>query len=373
MSKSGGHRVVSVNCPNCGAPIVIKDELASTVQCPYCGSTFRVSALLGESEEIDREKILARERMNAEREKTERERLRYKRERQEKKEAEGRLKRFRQNISKFIGILLMILMVLMGVSSLTMQAYRSMVLAFIIASMFLAYLFTDPQRKKNRRKLLFWGAVMLIFPYFYLLGLDATSPLHMPATEYSWDEIVLHDKLPEPPDHKAEISANSSQYLQMYIVSSTKQEYEDYVTSCKEAGYTVDIDRYDSSFYAYNSDGYKLALYFQNSGKISLSLTAPKEMSEISWSDISYAKLLPAPKSTRGDIENDSSTGLSVVIADTPIQDYNEYVRTCSEAGFNVDYSRNEKSYHAKNADGYQLYLRYEGYNMMYIYLYPKK
>ena len=47
--------------------------------------------------------------------------------------------------------------------------------------------------------------------------------------------------------------------------------------------------------------------------------------------------------------------------------EYNAYIDKCVAAGFDVDYDKYEKSYSAKNAQGFSLRVEYEGFNTVYI------
>ena len=59
-----------------------------------------------------------------------------------------------------------------------------------------------------------------------------------------------------------------------------KNEYKDYVSACKDNGYTVDISNSSTSFSAKNEEGYSLYLYYdENDKEYSISLSEPKKES----------------------------------------------------------------------------------------------
>ncbi len=119
-----------------------------------------------------------------------------------------------------------------------------------------------------------------------------------------------------------------------------------------------------------NKAGYKLHLYYyEDENELDISLNAPMEMSQITWSTSDYGKMLPTPKSTLGKIEKDDKTGLTIYIGEITLDDYNAYVTACTEKGFTVDSKKAEKTFTASNADGYKLTVDYKGNNTMYISL----
>ena len=86
--------------------------------------------------------------------------------------------------------------------------------------------------------------------------------------------------------------------------------------------------------------------------------------STIKWPNSTLAKMLPAPKSTTGLIDNDSSKWLKVYIGDTTQEQYESYVSSCQEKGFTESYDngtdyKNRPYYRAENSEGYRLELEY--------------
>ena len=86
--------------------------------------------------------------------------------------------------------------------------------------------------------------------------------------------------------------------------------------------------------------------------------------STIKWPNSTLAKMLPAPKSTTGLIDNDSSKWLKVYIGDTTQEQYESYVSSCQEKGFTENYDngtdyKNRPYYRAENSEGYRLELEY--------------
>ena len=206
-------------------------------------------------------------------------------------------------------------------------------------------------------------AVILLVPYVSLFGTDYGD-----AEKFAWSDILLADVIPEPKSHLGEILANSEEYLSLYVYKTSAGDYSEYVDACEEKGFTVEAEQSDLSYYAYNADGYKLSLYYdENDSKMSISVDAAEEYGTLVWPDSTIASMLPAPKSTTGEITQDDDKGFIAYVGDTPIEEYNAYVAACADKGFTVEASESEKSYSAKNSDGYQLSVSYQGNGVMSI------
>lgn len=206
-------------------------------------------------------------------------------------------------------------------------------------------------------------AVILLVPYMTLFGTDYGD-----AEKFAWSDILLADVIPEPKSHLGEILANSDEYLSLYVYKTSAEDYSKYVDACKEKGFTVEAEPSDLSYYAYNADGYKLSLYYdENDSKMSISVDAAEEYGALVWPDSEIASMLPVPKSTTGEITQDDEKGFAAYVSDTPIEEYNAYVAECADKGFTVEASESEKSYSAKNSDGYQLSVSYQGNGVMSI------
>ena len=100
---------------------------------------------------------------------------------------------------------------------------------------------------------------------------------------------------------------------------------------------------------------------------MNIDLTAPLEMEEISWPSQGPAALVPKPESTKGKIKSNSSTQFTVSVGNTDKQAFSAYCDACGAAGFNVDFSKGDESYSAKDTTGNSLHVSYEGNNIMTI------
>ena len=170
---------------------------------------------------------------------------------------------------------------------------------------------------------------------------------------------------------------DSSDYFECYVAVDSESDYSSYVEACKDAGFTVDYDNDGDSYYALNEDGYELVLEYYDEddsdyeyASMSIELTAPMTMEEITWPTSGLATNLPVPEwaevdassgeaALTGEITADNTSYFRCYLAVDSIDDYTAYIEDCEEAGFTVDAESGDTTYSAQNAEGYQLDLRY--------------
>ena len=206
-------------------------------------------------------------------------------------------------------------------------------------------------------------AVVLLVPYVSLFGTGYGD-----AEKFAWSDILLADVIPETKSHLGEVLSNSEEHLSLYVYKTSVGDYSKYVDACEEKGFTVEAEQSDLYYYAYNSDGYKLSLYYdENDNKMNISVDAAEEYGTLVWPDSVIASMLPAPKSTTGEIAQDDEKRFAAYVSNTSIEEFNAYVAACADKGFAEDVSESEKLYSAQNSDGYQLSVSYQGNGVMFI------
>ena len=91
------------------------------------------------------------------------------------------------------------------------------------------------------------------------------------------------------------------------------------------------------------------------------------KMSQVEWPNSDIAELIPQPKSLYGKIEWEHDYGFVIYIGNTTLSDYEEYVNSVYDSGFNIDYSKGDTYFGADNEDGYHVSIDYEGFNTMFV------
>ena len=192
--------------------------------------------------------------------------------------------------------------------------------------------------------------------------------------EYRWYEIKLYEKLPEPVSTLATIYSNTYDLLDVRIYDIYTFRFEDYIFECESMGYTIDAERNDYSYNAYNEEGYNLSLWFDKDEKeMEIVLSTPVQMEGFVWPDRGLGKIIPHPSfSDIGRIEQDSKEYFSVYVGNATLKDFDTYVNTCINEGFDIDYSRYDKSFFASNKDKITIHVEYKGNNTMYISVYTE-
>ena len=188
------------------------------------------------------------------------------------------------------------------------------------------------------------------------------------SVTYEWPSVGLNQYLPIPPTEYGNIKTDDETRFNIEIYQVSSEDFEGYVKNCKEKGFTISTTKTDSVFYAYHAEQYKLDIfYWEDKETMDIFLDAPLKMSEIKWPDSKLVKQIPQPESLTGNIRRENSEYFGVYIANTTPEQYNEYVDRCIEAGFTIDYSRGDKTFHAYNKAGYYLVVEQHLFDKIYI------
>ncbi len=154
----------------------------------------------------------------------------------------------------------------------------------------------------------------------------------------------------------------------MVLKDVSRSQYNSYVKTCKESGFTVDRKSGNTEYTAYNEEGYHLRLSYYDK-EMNLNLEAPMEMTEYIWPINKAASRVPEPPSTTGKIDWIDDGGFTIFISPVTKRQFVEYGNACFDAGFNVDTVQSEDYIYGMDKDGYSLSLNYEGFNIMRIRL----
>ena len=81
---------------------------------------------------------------------------------------------------------------------------------------------------------------------------------------------------------------------------------------------------------------------------------------EMQWPDPGLGAMLPAPESSYGVIYNDKAQWFNGDVGNYTREQYGAYVASCEDAGFTVEYTKNNDAFWAWNEEGYYLHLGYD-------------
>lgn len=260
--------------------------------------------------------------------------------------------------------------ILLGLIAFLSSRIVSSIIAIISIILIVVSILIEKQVIRNIKKwisiILLIVSFIIIIPYFSLFKINITD-----YEKYEWNDVVLANVIEKPKSSYGKIISNSDKYLSLDVKDVSKTQFADYIKICKEKGFDIDVEQTEITFLAYNKDGYKLYIYYNEiNKKMSISLDAPMELGTLVWSESELAKLVPTPKSTIGKIEKDDKTSFVAYVGNINKSDYNEYVTSCSNKGFNVNSSNTNKEYIAKNENSYKILLNHVGNNIMKITIY---
>lgn len=188
------------------------------------------------------------------------------------------------------------------------------------------------------------------------------------AKKYDWNDIVLKNILPQPVSDLAEIRSNSEDSLSMNIYKVSSEDYSTYLIDCYNKGFSVDNEKNENKFEGFNLEGYKLELSYNiEDKKMSLQLEKPMEFGILDWPDNQYTRLLPKTISDKGKIITNDEKEFSIYVSGMSIEEFDKYIISCKDKGFNVNTETERKEFTATNSDKYRLSVEYEGNNVIKI------
>lgn len=325
-----------MKCSKCGAEL--NDKIAF---CPYCGK------------EIEKRTVMVEEVSFVDEHKSE--------------TKENKISVMWNNLDrqeKFMSIAI-IAFALMSLIALVAGKVFSGIVAIISLVLVISAVLLKKQIIKGKEKvriIVLIMAFVLIVPYLFGLG------NYSDAENFDWDILEMSEIVPEPDDCFGEIMSNQNDYCSVFIYEVTEKQFSDYINKCKEKGFSIDAEREDYSFEAFNSQGYKITLYYSDYDEdLHITVEAPEKYDTFEWSEKHLGKLIPTTKSKLGKVEQDNATDFTVYVSEMTIEDFKEYIKQCSDAGFTFEKNESEKLFSAKNKDSYKLSVEYVGNNVIKI------
>ena len=181
----------------------------------------------------------------------------------------------------------------------------------------------------------------------------------------------LENNLPQPDFVTFELEYYSGLgYLDARMNQASYSDYEKYIEQCKQEGYIYEIDEDDDELTAFNENGYKIDIhYWSYSKQIEVKIYEAIELTKIKWPRSEAASLIPKIDSDLGKIDYESSDYCSFYIGNISIDEFDEYVEKCMDAGFtnNYEYQRQYHWFVGENQNGDSLEIAYKGFNTIRI------
>ena len=228
------------------------------------------------------------------------------------------------------------------------------------------------EKIKNMRLIPLILAFALFIPYFAANNTKSESLFDSNDTEtIEWNMLAMGDKLPDYGKNEAEVVGDNDRVLILYFYNQTKDDFENYIDSCKNFGYNIDIEDDGTNFTAYNLEGYYLHVQWLDWGdkKLTINLEIPKDKGQLIWPNSTLVKDVPAPSYLIGEVSTESDSAYAVYLVGVEETYFSEYVSQCMSKGFNIDYSKSKDCFHGENNNGISITVEYVGFNTLYIYI----
>lgn len=176
--------------------------------------------------------------------------------------------------------------------------------------------------------------------------------------EFVWLNTGLSTKLPQADAISGRYRTNTDVELDVTIEDVSYSQFEEYITECKNIGYTVDAEKDTTTYEAHNDEGYYLKLQHWSSGNLDIELKAPLTGDEdFKWPDHSFAGMIPEFSGKTGKIETDSESQLKFWLFDVEELEFETYIEACKERGFTIDSEKGNVTFSGFNSEGYKLSL----------------
>lgn len=229
------------------------------------------------------------------------------------------------------------------------------------------------EKIRNMRLIPFILALVLMIPYFATYTADGSSiiPGEKDIETITWDRLAMGDKLPDFGKTEAEVVWDNDNVLILYFYNTKKTEFEDYIDSCKDFGYNIDVEDDGANFTAYNSEGYYLHLQWLDWGdkQLTIDLEDPKDKDTIIWPNSDLVEGVPVPTHLIGEVSTEYDTSYAVYLVGVEESYFTEYVSQCMANGFNIDYSKSKTYFRGENSNGISVTVEYVGFNTLYIWV----
>ena len=123
-----------------------------------------------------------------------------------------------------------------------------------------------------------WFILIVVCFVIGLISPDGKEDNEKSGEKIDWSDLVLGDMLPEPKINNGKLTMDSEDSLYVSIYKMSKSNFKEYISDCKELGYTVESQKTGTSYSAYNEDGYLLSLlYLESSKEMTISLSSSEE------------------------------------------------------------------------------------------------
>lgn len=212
------------------------------------------------------------------------------------------------------------------------------------------------------------GYYMEISFYSYNEEMSITAKAPNEIGALNWDSHSISSVLPKPNSEEGTFQKETKDETIIIVGKITSDGYDSYITECKEKGFVIDAEKETDTYQAYDSDGNHVYIQYTSGNKeMEIRFEYPMQFKKIDWPTSGVGKYAPKPHSLSGNVESDYGWCYSVYLENTTREEYEQYIKDCEKAGFNVEKRVYENSYWAdyKKDEDISITVSYEGFNIM--------
>lgn len=290
-------RTIQVKCKTCGSVMSTNPD-NRTLTCPYCGS----KQMIVENDNVTMERL--RNQTELERQQAwkdvELKKLQHEKEKVQTQQEQDKVQQFQK--SKF-RVFILIFLVICAILCIYSFSSGDLAHGFIALSQSILLMFSwllGMQIIKGKKPLihilLFAAALLLIIPYNKVDDYIRNVNRYFEEKEvYVWPSDGLSTMLPQPESVRGKIYSDSEDRFSLNLYGVTSEQYQSYLSACKEQGFTLDSET-DSNFYdANNEEGYQLSLfYYEHDKEIDINLEMPSQEEPVNPDEMDTTATAPA-------------------------------------------------------------------------------
>ena len=95
------------------------------------------------------------------------------------------------------------------------------------------------------------------------INITVKASIETDFAEFSWPKSEIASSVPIPKSNIGTVSWESENGFVIYVGETSKEDYDEYVNQCYNAGFTIDYNKGDDYFRGVNEDGYHLNVNYE--------------------------------------------------------------------------------------------------------------
>lgn len=136
-------------------------------------------------------------------------------------------------------------------------------------------------KKPFYKKWFFWLIIVIVLSVAVANLSNKIKNTNEKNEKYNWPSNSIASLLPEPESDYGKIEYDSADSFSLDVYKTTAEEFNSYVSECKDKGFTVDYYGYDNYYSADSKNGYSLTVnYDEDEETMNISISESLEKTE---------------------------------------------------------------------------------------------